>query len=86
MPSFEDAAESRLEGSDRTGLERGQGLSLALASLQNDPAFQPVALLTTITGDYDRISMHGVRRSVLNAQVTELRSASGRSHHTTRGE
>ncbi len=50
----------------------GKDSSLALASLQNDPAFQPVALLTTITGDYDRISMHGVRRSVLNAQVTEL--------------
>jgi uncharacterized protein (TIGR00290 family) len=50
----------------------GKDSSLALASLQNDPAFQPVALLTTVTGDYDRISMHGVRRSVLDAQVREL--------------
>src|SRR3954453_12667147 len=50
----------------------GKDSSLALASLHADPAFQPVALLTTVTGDYDRISMHGVRRSVLKAQVREL--------------
>ena len=50
----------------------GKDSSLALAALQNDPVFQPVALVTTITGDYDRISMHGVRRSVLDAQVKEL--------------
>jgi uncharacterized protein (TIGR00290 family) len=54
------------------GWSGGKDSSLALASLQNDPAFQPIALLTTITGDYDRISMHGVRRSVLDAQVREL--------------
>jgi uncharacterized protein (TIGR00290 family) len=50
----------------------GKDSSLALASLQADPAFQPVALLTTVTGDYNRISMHGIRRSVLDAQVREL--------------
>jgi uncharacterized protein (TIGR00290 family) len=31
-----------------------------------------VALVTTITQDFDRISMHGVRRSVLHAQVAAL--------------
>ena len=51
----------------------GKDSSLALAALQNDPAFEPVALLTTVTGDYDRISMHGVRRSILEAQVRQLR-------------
>ena len=51
----------------------GKDSSLALAVLQNDPAFEPVALVTTVTGDYDRISMHGVRRSILEAQVRELR-------------
>ena len=51
----------------------GKDSSLALAALQNDPAFEPVALVTTVTGDYDRISMHGVRRSILEAQVRELR-------------
>ena len=50
----------------------GKDSSLALAALQTDPAFQPVALLTTVTGGYDRISMHGVRRSILQAQVKEL--------------
>jgi len=50
----------------------GKDSSLALAALQADPALTVVALITTITGDYDRISMHGVRRSVLEAQVREL--------------
>ena len=31
-----------------------------------------VSLLTTVTGDYDRISMHGVRRTILDAQVSAL--------------
>jgi uncharacterized protein (TIGR00290 family) len=31
-----------------------------------------VALVTTLTRDYDRISMHGVRRAVLDAQVAAL--------------
>ena len=30
------------------------------------------ALLTTVTRDYDRISIHGVRRAVLEAQTTAL--------------
>ncbi|HEU5303644.1 MAG TPA: hypothetical protein VFU40_03280 [Gemmatimonadales bacterium] len=50
----------------------GKDSSLALAALQADPAIEVVALLTTVTQDYDRISMHGVRRSVLEAQVAEL--------------
>ena len=31
-----------------------------------------VALLTTITRDYDRISIHGIRREVLEAQVAAI--------------
>ena len=31
-----------------------------------------ISLLTTVTGDYDRISMHGVRRTILEAQVSAL--------------
>jgi uncharacterized protein (TIGR00290 family) len=50
----------------------GKDSSLALAALRADPAVDVVALLTTITGEYDRISMHGVRRSILEAQVAEL--------------
>jgi uncharacterized protein (TIGR00290 family) len=50
----------------------GKDSSLALTALQADPAFEVVALVTTVTADYDRISMHGVRRSILEAQVAEL--------------
>lgn len=50
----------------------GKDSALALAALQADPAFRVVALLTTVTADYDRISIHGVRRSVLAAQMAAL--------------
>jgi uncharacterized protein (TIGR00290 family) len=50
----------------------GKDSSLALAALREDPTVEVVALVTTITRDYDRISMHGVRRAVLEAQVAEL--------------
>jgi uncharacterized protein (TIGR00290 family) len=50
----------------------GKDSSLALAALQADPTIEVVAVLTTVTGDYDRISMHGVRRNILEAQVAEL--------------
>ena len=51
----------------------GKDSSLALAALRKDPAVDVVALVTTITGDFDRISMHGVRRSILEEQVRALR-------------
>jgi uncharacterized protein (TIGR00290 family) len=50
----------------------GKDSSLALAALRADPSVEVVSLLTTVTGDYDRISMHGVRRSILDAQVSAL--------------
>lgn len=50
----------------------GKDSTLALATLQSDRGVEVVALLTTITRDYDRISIHGVRRTVLQAQVAEL--------------
>jgi diphthamide synthase (EF-2-diphthine--ammonia ligase) len=31
-----------------------------------------VALITTVTGEFDRVSIHGVRRAVLQAQVRAL--------------
>ena len=51
----------------------GKDSALALAALRADPAWQVVGLLTTITRDYDRISIHGVRRAVLEAQVAAVR-------------
>jgi uncharacterized protein (TIGR00290 family) len=50
----------------------GKDSSLALAALQADPTVEIVALVTTVTQSYDRISMHGVRRSILEAQVAQL--------------
>jgi uncharacterized protein (TIGR00290 family) len=50
----------------------GKDSSLALAALQADPEVEVVALVTTITRDFDRISIHGVRRTVLEAQVRSI--------------
>ena len=46
----------------------GKDSSLALSALHDDSAFEVVALLTTVTPAYDRISIHGVRRTLLAAQ------------------
>ena len=50
----------------------GKDSALALQALRADPAVEPVALLTTVTREYDRISMHGVRRTLLLAQAASL--------------
>jgi uncharacterized protein (TIGR00290 family) len=50
----------------------GKDSALALAALRADARYRVVGLLTTITSGYDRISIHGVRRSVLQAQVQAL--------------
>jgi uncharacterized protein (TIGR00290 family) len=50
----------------------GKDSTLALAALRADSRYRVVALLTTVTREYDRISIHGVRRSVLQAQVGAL--------------
>jgi len=48
----------------------GKDSALALAALCDDPRHEVVALMTSVTRDYDRISIHGVRRVLLDAQVT----------------
>ena len=45
---------------------------MALARLRADPAWNPVALLTTITRQFDRVAMHGIRHDVLRAQAASL--------------
>lgn len=47
----------------------GKDSALALAALRDDPRVEPVALLTTVTARYDRVSIHGVRRELLLAQA-----------------
>lgn len=50
----------------------GKDSTLALAALRADPAVAVVGLLTTVAPAYDRISIHGVRRSILHAQADAL--------------
>jgi uncharacterized protein (TIGR00290 family) len=50
----------------------GKDSTLALARLRQDPGVQVAGLLTTISSLHDRISIHGVRRSILHAQAEAL--------------
>lgn len=50
----------------------GKDSTLALATLRADPAVRVVGLITAVTAGYDRISIHGVRRSILEAQSRAL--------------
>lgn len=45
---------------------------MALARLRADPAWHPVALLTTISCQFDRVAMHGIRHDVLCTQAASL--------------
>lgn len=47
----------------------GKDSALALRALREELGTEPVALLTTFTKDYDRVSMHAVRRELLRAQA-----------------
>ena len=50
----------------------GKDSALALYELQKTKNYEIVSLLTTITQDYDRISMHGVRTILLEIQAESL--------------
>ncbi|MGZ3493712.1 MAG: Dph6-related ATP pyrophosphatase [Thermodesulfobacteriota bacterium] len=50
----------------------GKDSALALYELQKGNGYKVVALLTTLTEDYDRISMHGVRSILLGHQANSL--------------
>jgi uncharacterized protein (TIGR00290 family) len=50
----------------------GKDSALALAALLADPAVEVVSLLTSVTAGYDRVSIHGVRRTLLEAQARSL--------------
>ena len=51
----------------------GKDSALALQALRADPSTEVVALLTSVTREYERISVHGVRRSLLERQAERLR-------------
>jgi uncharacterized protein (TIGR00290 family) len=50
----------------------GKDSAMALYELQKANSYEISALLTTVTKDYDRISMHGVRRILLEQQADSL--------------
>jgi uncharacterized protein (TIGR00290 family) len=47
----------------------GKDSALALQALRAQPDWTVVGLLTAVTRDFDRISIHGVRRKLLEAQA-----------------
>ena len=47
----------------------GKDSSLALWVMREELGVEPAALLTTVTEDFDRVSMHGVRRELVRAQA-----------------
>lgn len=51
----------------------GKDSSLALAALRADSRYDVVALQTSITRGYDRVSIHGVRRALVEAQARATR-------------
>lgn len=51
----------------------GKDSALALHRLRESGDWRPEALLTTVTEDYDRVSMHGVRNALLEEQAASLR-------------
>jgi uncharacterized protein (TIGR00290 family) len=50
----------------------GKDAALALYKLQQNPGVHVQKLLTTINSHYERVSMHGLRESVLDRQLSSL--------------
>lgn len=50
----------------------GKDCALALERIRQQGKYDVVALFTTVTEEFDRISMHGVRRALLEAQAESL--------------
>ncbi len=54
------------------GWSGGKDSCIMLAQLLIDNRYEVTALVTTVTEGFDRISMHGVRRTLLEAQAASL--------------
>ena len=50
----------------------GKDSALALYEIQKDKKYEIISLLTTITEDYDRVSLHGVPRILVEQQAKSL--------------
>jgi uncharacterized protein (TIGR00290 family) len=51
----------------------GKDSAWALHVLRRDPTIELCGLLTTLNAEFDRVAMHGVRRSILEAQAAAAR-------------
>ena len=49
----------------------GKDSAWALHMLRSDLAVEVVGLVTTVNAAFDRVAMHGVRRSILERQAIE---------------
>ena len=47
----------------------GKDCAWSLHLLRQDPEIEIVALLTTVNTEFDRVAMHGTRRTILEAQA-----------------
>lgn len=65
MPGGDGVSESKIVLS----WSGGKDSALALWVMREQLGIEPAALLTTITEDHDRVSMHGVRRELVRAQA-----------------
>ena len=50
----------------------GKDSAISLYEIQKSQKYEILALLTTITSDYDRVSMHGVPRTLVERQAHSL--------------
>jgi len=50
----------------------GKDAALSLYEIAHSDSFECVGLLTTVTREYDRVTMHGVRRSLIEKQAIAL--------------
>ena len=50
----------------------GKDSAMALYELQSSQEYEVMSLLTTITEGYDRVSLHGVRRTLIEQQAQSL--------------
>jgi uncharacterized protein (TIGR00290 family) len=50
----------------------GKDSAYALSELRRTGAVEVVRLLTTVSGDFERVSMHGVREELLDAQASAV--------------
>src|SRR5207237_1928109 len=50
----------------------GKDSALALREIRSDARYRVAALLTPVTAQYDRISMHGVPRTLLRRQAESV--------------